>query len=394
MTMSEHISILSSLLYLANCAVKEKAPAKEFLAQMDWKGVYEASVFHNLASMTCMAVDNALVVKDGFSLSDEQQKVYQKWQETKHKAIRKYMLVDIATRQVESFLEEEGIWYMLLKGSILKDLYPKPGMRQMSDCDILFDSQYQQRVHDYFVEQGYEVECYQEGNHDVYVLAPVYNFEMHTSLFGWEHQKELEDYYRDVYRKLNAVDGHQYKLIFSPEDFYVYFIAHAYRHHSGGGVGLRTLVDIFVYLNVYEEKMDWNYVDRQFQILNIKEYEKLLRTSVRNIFVMERFDMSDEDSLLKYMYRSGTYGTLQNKVENKLKTLSDGEKITFFTFCKYIWKRCYPGEVFLKERYPFFYRHKWARPFCPIVRMVKGFVIHPRSLIRELKTAVIHLCKK
>lgn len=392
--MSEHISILSSLLYLANCAVKEEVPDREFLAQMDWKGVYEASAFHNLAAMTCMAVDSAVAAEDGFVLSEGQHEIYQKWQESKHRAVRKYMLMDMAVRQTEAFLEQSGIWYMLLKGSVLKDLYPKPGMRQMSDCDILFDPAYQQQVHDYFVSQGYEVECYQEGNHDVYVKAPVYNFEMHTSLFGWEHQKELEDYYSGIYSKLIVGEGSDYKRFFTPEDFYVYFIAHAYRHHSGGGVGLRTLVDIYVYLDTYKDTMDWTYVSEQLRILKIEDYEQHLRTAVRNIFVLEQFDMSEEDALLKYMYCSGTYGTLQNKVENKLKALSNGDKLTVATFFKYLWQRCYPGEVFLKERYPFFYRHKWARPFCPVVRMVKGLVIHPKSLVREFKSAVFHVRKR
>lgn len=42
---------------------------------------------------------------------------------------------------IEKALKENGICFMLLKGSVLRDLYPRQKMRQMSDIDILYDGE-------------------------------------------------------------------------------------------------------------------------------------------------------------------------------------------------------------------------------------------------------------
>ena len=87
---------------------------------------------------------------------------------------------------------------MPLKGAVLKDLYPKHDMRQMADNDILFDVTCQKEIRDYFVSHGYEVISYAKGNHDVYEKPPVYNFEMHTALFGAGHNEVWAKYYENV----------------------------------------------------------------------------------------------------------------------------------------------------------------------------------------------------
>ena len=76
-------------------------------------------------------------------------------------------------------MDSEHIWYLPLKGIILKDYYPSVGMRQMSDNDILFDADAWERVEKHMLSEGYETESVGKGNHDVYQKAPVYNFEMH-----------------------------------------------------------------------------------------------------------------------------------------------------------------------------------------------------------------------
>lgn len=62
-----------------------------------------------------------------------------KWKQTRDMAIRKNAMLDLSRESLFAYFEEQGIWYMPLKGSILKDMYPRLGMRQMADNDILID---------------------------------------------------------------------------------------------------------------------------------------------------------------------------------------------------------------------------------------------------------------
>ena len=68
-----------------------------------------------------------------------------KFRTAKEKASRKNIFLDAGRKKLFSFCEENGIWYMPLKGSVLKELYPDFSMRQMADNDILFDAGYQQK---------------------------------------------------------------------------------------------------------------------------------------------------------------------------------------------------------------------------------------------------------
>lgn len=64
------------------------------------------------------------------------------WEQSIAKAIRKVILFDRERAEIFSYMDEQRIWHMPLKGVILKEFYPSIGMRQMSDNDILFDKDY------------------------------------------------------------------------------------------------------------------------------------------------------------------------------------------------------------------------------------------------------------
>ena len=90
---------------------------------------------------------------------------------------------------------------MPLKGSILKEWYPKFGMREMADNDILFDATRRQQVRNIFANRGYSIESYNKGNHDAYEKPPIYNFEMHVALFH-EDCSTLQKKYENVVDRL------------------------------------------------------------------------------------------------------------------------------------------------------------------------------------------------
>ena len=51
------------------------------------------------------------------------------------------------------------------------------------------------------LSEGYEAEPVGKGNHDVYQKPPVYNFEMHRSLYGKGHDERWVEYYSDIKNK-------------------------------------------------------------------------------------------------------------------------------------------------------------------------------------------------
>ena len=117
---------MKNVIYLCSCAVNGTIPDTDRVRNMDLEALYMVANWHLLTAITAYALESAGVHDHAFS-------------QAKAKAIRKVGLMDVEMLALMEKMEQAGIWYMPLKGSVLKDDYPKFGMRQMSDRDILFD---------------------------------------------------------------------------------------------------------------------------------------------------------------------------------------------------------------------------------------------------------------
>lgn len=300
------------------------------------------------------------------------------------------MLLDAERKTILHELETQGIWYMPLKGSILKDWYPKPGMREMADNDILFDPSGREQVREIFQNRGYKTVSFRKGNHDVYEKAPIYNFEMHVSLFHGTY-KELTEQYENVKERLLPVDGTAYQFAFTPEDFYVFVIAHAHKHYSHSGTGIRTLADLYVMDRHLGGIIDRDEVEQKLTQLGIAEYEQHSRVLAEKLFsavrpLAETELTEDEKEMLLYYCDATTYGTVGNSVNNRLHELQeDSEDITRWTKLKYCCVRLFPGREFCKYAYPFVYKHPWTMPFFWVWRIVDKGITHRRKVKQELK---------
>lgn len=325
------------MIYLAACGVDGVSPDKEFLNGLDMEELYRFSFGHFM---------DALV---GTTLKQVGADLPKGWNEHISKAVRKVVLFDTERAKLFSFMEQKGIWYLPLKGIVLKDYYPAVGMRQMSDNDILFDYSFCDEVQEYMESQGYEAVSVGIGNHDVYKKEPVYNFELHSTLYSELHQDGWAEHYGHVKDRLVLNSDSAYGYHFTDEDFYVYITSHAYKHYAGSGTGLRTLLDFYVYLKAKPE-MDFAYIEKECEVLGIAEFEKRNRSLCKKVFsgealrgmeALERSLSREEKEMLLYYLTSGAYGTVERGVENRVKRYQEkGLKMSKF---RYSWDRLFPG---------------------------------------------------
>lgn len=263
---------------------------------------------------------------------------------------------------------KNGIWYMPLKGAVLKDYYPLPVMRQMSDNDILFDASRADDVKMIMESLGFTSVYFDTGHQDDYQKAPVSHFEMHRMLFSKNARGQLYDYYRNIDEKLIRLDG--YERRFTNEDFYIYMIAHEFKHFYGGGTGIRSLLDVYVFLNRFNESVDWNYIDKELKQLRIEGFEKKNRDLALAVFSGKSLDLlsAEQDEMLDYFMTSGVYGTRERAFKSKVnKGVSEHGRIGF------VLQRIFLPLTSIEKGYPFFYKHKILIPFLPIVRLFNGW---------------------
>lgn len=120
---NEGIKVGLDMTQLCRSVLLKQKLKPEYLEQLDLDKLFGICKYYCLSAMVCMALEYNGITPGS------------KWIEAKAKAIRKNMLLDTERTHITAFLEKEHIWY----DAVLKDFYPKAGMWQMSDNDILFD---------------------------------------------------------------------------------------------------------------------------------------------------------------------------------------------------------------------------------------------------------------
>lgn len=368
------------MLYLAACGVRGICPLQERVQDMDIQNLYRMSCVNSMEALVGMVLQKAAI------------ELPKEWSQKIAKAVRKTILFDMERTKILSFMEQKGIWYLPLKGVILKELYPAVGMRQMSDNDILFDEKFRIEVRDYMQSQGYEVEYFDKGNHDVYKKEPIYNFELHSALYGWPHPEKLIQYYENVKERLILDSGSSYGYHFSDEDFYVHTTSHGYKHYVGGGTGIRTLLDFYVYLKA-KPGLDFAYIERECEMLGIAEYEKQSRILCEKVFdgvlenAGENFEqhLSQEEKEMFAVYmQSGVYGNSERRIKNSVERIRQENKS--FPKLRYLWKRLFPGPEMYKKYLPAAKKHKWLLPLGWLIRVVlMVFEGRSKKILNEMK---------
>lgn len=367
MTKEEYRKNIDEVIYLASCAVNDVTPDKERVKKISLPELYKAADSHMLTSITAFALESAGIYDSAFT-------------QAKGKAIRKIAAMDIDKILLFEKLEKEKIWYMPLKGTVIKELYPSFGMRQMSDFDILFDSSYNHKIKEIMLDLGFTTEHFGQGNHDVYFKQPVSNFEMHTGLFSPNHKKEIYDYYRDVRSRLIKDDNNEYGYHFSNEDLYIYVTAHEYKHYSSGGTGLRSVLDTYVFMKKLGDQLDHDYIAAETEKLDIREFEQNNRRLAMNLFGGKALTEQNQQ-MLEYIIFSGTYGTIENSVQNQLNQFGNDKKGK----TKYVLQRLFPSMDNIRTFYPFFYKHKILLPALFFYRIGKSLTVSRKKISTELK---------
>ena len=104
----------------------------------------------------------------------------------------------------------------------------------------------------------------------------------------------------------------------------MFMTAHEWKHYSGAGTGLRSLLDCYVFCKAKGDSLDLAYIRAQIELLALSEFEQSRRVLAEKIFSSEEMPAltESEEELLNSYLEAGTYGTFENKVKQQLKDKS------------------------------------------------------------------------
>lgn len=286
--------------------------------------------------------------------------------------VRKVALFEKERKDLYEFLNNNQIDFLPLKGIVIKDYYLDQNTREFADNDILFSASKDKMIKEYFVKRGYKSEYFRKSNHDIYQKKPFFNFEMHRALFmEREDGREFSKYFQNYLKDSSIKEGYEHYL--SKEDFYIYFLAHAFKHFDNSGCGIRTLIDCYLYLK--QNELDFAYINQELDKIGLLEFSNKFSSLSTKVF--DEQELNDEEKeMLLFIASSGTYGTLENSVNKGVK-----EKGKF----KYLMRRIFPPMSFYKTAYPRLYKTKVLIPLAWFMRLFRIIFKNPKRATAEIK---------
>ena len=347
------------------------------LINPDFEAIYKLSTFHSVQNMLFYATD---AYKNQVSVE-----VLKKLGKDNKMQLAKTATQEIEKDKIIEELNKNQIKYMLMKGSVIKYLYPSIDMRSMADIDIYIDKDRAKDIKKMMGNLGYDSESYQHGNHDTYMKVPFMNIEMHRDLMNECY--EMSRYYKNFFGRLQK-GKNEYEYVFSIDDYYIYMISHAAKHFSNGGMGIRNVVDEYVYLLNYDKELNYYYIQEELEKLGLVKFEENLR-KLSNYWFLDKVEAKDLETLElmeEFIIESGTYGTVNHNVLKNLMGKEALDKINTTRF-KYMLRRAFPPYSVMKQRNPSLVKLPFLLPFFYFTRLCKFIFKRNKNIDSEIKAA-------
>ncbi len=282
-----------------------------------------------------------------------------------------------AVDELRAAFEQAGVDYLFFKGSRLKNLYPKPELRPMGDADVLVRTQQQARVDEVLRSLGYELKG--ENEQEYLWVSPKLALEPHKSLINPD-DRDFYDYFGVGWQLAQQEKGTNWRL--SPEDEFAFVFVHMAKHYRGGGIGVRQLVDLWVYGRAVPQ-LDEDKLNEIMARLGLTEFYQNIRRTLSVWFEDAPADDKSE-FITRFIFNSGSFGTEDAKFVAKTLQRSRGKHMAV----KALFRKAFPPYSVVKNYYPIVRKCSPVLPFFWIYRLLNALLFRHDKLkkgSREIK---------
>ncbi len=317
--------------------------------------VFEIAKFHSVEATAYYGI-----IKNNIELPGE---LREKWQNRQLLNTAKTMVESYERDSIYDLFSKNGIAFLPLKGLVMKQMYPAPEYRQMADLDILIHKEQMEEASNLLIERGYERTHADEGNHDVFFKPPYITIELHHEMVA-KNEALFHEYYKTIWTKATKENGFQYQLNWN--DFYIFQLVHFAKHYYHyGGSGVRSIMDIYVFLKNHKGDLDEAYLSKELEKLRLVEFRSEAEKLALMWFGRETIDDSE---MGEYVLTSGVQGTKKHILERRIEQNSENGKLNRWS---YIQNRLFPDRHFMAYYYPEVEKKPYLLPWFWMKRFAK-----------------------
>ena len=318
--------------------------------EIDHKELFSFARSHSIANVIAVALEQLNMMPPQYA--SEYSRAYKT-------GLVREATQEVETQDISEELCRRGIKHMLLKGSVMKHLYPSPDLRSMCDVDILYDTAHKNELDEIMTDRGY-ILAEVSGTDNVnisYVKKPFMNIEFHGVLM--DKDVPLYNSYFGTDFEHTVPDG-DFKAKYPDEDFFVFMAAHLAKHYFNGGTGLRSLADIWLYLRK-KPNLDMDKVKVKLKAIELDEFTDII-IGVTGVLFDGNEPTTLQSEVIEYIFHSGTYGTQAHKNADGME---DSGKM------KFLLRRLFPGKAFMAINYPAVGKCALLLPIFWVIRLFR-----------------------
>lgn len=318
---------------------------------------------HDLVHIVSVYLDRVGLLKE-----DEISKEFRKKAIT---SVYRIEYMKYAFQQVCEIFNKNKIDYVPLKGSVLRNYYPKEDMRTSCDIDILIKENYVDAAVDALVKSGGFI-LKGKSYHDVSLYSKTnVHLELHFNLL--ENMDNLDCVLKDAWNYTKQEDGYQHSFT---DNFFIYYIfAHMAYHFASGGCGMRSMMDLWVIQN--KMGISFKSATDLLKKANIYTFAEKI-SNLSNICFADGKPDEYTTQLLSYIISGGVFGN----IENKVKYAKTNNKSTL----RYILKRIFVPFDWMKRKYKVLNKHPYLLPIFYVVRVIEAlFLNNTEKIACEVK---------
>ncbi len=308
------------------------------------------------------------VIQEGLSALNIRGRAFDAVQELCMNDMFLYAQRDIALENICGCFEESGIRYILLKGSVLRDLYPSPWMRTSCDIDILIDEANVDKAIG-ILEEKTEFRLADRLFHDVTLRSTDVQLELHFSLT--ERMESIDGLLSRAWDYALPENGTM-RYVFTPEFQIFHVVAHMSYHFIHKGLGIRAYLDLW--LLRHKTRFDENKVREMCSDSGIlKYYDESCRLS--EVWLGDGEHTETTKALERFSFDGGALGS-DKTASLSLRREKGG--------IRYFFARLFVKRENLEILYPRLKKYPFLMPYYQVKKWISALLFRRKKIKREL----------
>lgn len=333
-------------LYLLKCAVCEKT-AESLPENIDLDALFSIAKREQTENIVFTALPP----------TNRSPETIRKFSQCYEKAIVREAKQQLTLSMISEALSDAGIKHIPLKGTVIKNLYPSPDLRQSGDIDILTDTY--NGIDEIMSSLGLEKDV-SSNIHTSYTKGKIH-VEIHSSL------TDNSAFCDKVWDYALPLKGTCFEL--TPEFLYVYLLLHLQKHLLCGGAGVKLILDLYLFnRKVGTDKKKIAEYAKEASVTNLLYYAEALASYWFDNLPYTDSNISILESLI---LNSPVYGSFENYIKMHYTSVSKTKNLFLMIF---------PPYNSMAKIYPILEKKSFLLPSMWIHRIIRRIFAHDEHI--------------